>query len=51
MLKKGNLFKEAVLYIPDFGLAGGGDCAGVLRNARHKAAALLFLDFLTRPEQ
>ncbi|MDR1862784.1 MAG: extracellular solute-binding protein, partial [Treponema sp.] len=35
MLKKGNLFKEAVLYIPDFGLAGGGDCAGVLRNARH----------------
>jgi putative spermidine/putrescine transport system substrate-binding protein len=51
MLKKGNLFKEAVLYVPDFGLAGGGDCAGVLKNARHKAAALLFLHFLTEPDQ
>jgi putative spermidine/putrescine transport system substrate-binding protein len=51
ILKKGNLFKEAVLYIPDFGLAGGGDCAGVLKNAQHKAAGLLFLHFLTEADQ
>jgi putative spermidine/putrescine transport system substrate-binding protein len=51
ILKKGGLFKEAVLYVPEFGLAGGGDCAGVLKNAQHKAAGLLFLHFLTEPEQ
>ncbi|GMO42086.1 MAG: extracellular solute-binding protein [Treponemataceae bacterium] len=50
-LKSGNLFKDAKLYVPEFGLAGGGDCAGVLNNARHKAAGLLFLQFLTEPEQ
>ena len=50
-LKKGSLFKDAVLYIPKFGLAGGGDCAGVLKNAKHKAAGLLFLSFLTQPDQ
>jgi len=50
-LKKGSLFKNAVLYVPEFGLAGGGDCAGVLKNAKNKAAGLLFLDFLTSPEQ
>jgi putative spermidine/putrescine transport system substrate-binding protein len=50
-LKKGSLFKEAVLYIPNFGLAGGGDCAGVLKNAKNKAAGLLFIGFLTEPDQ
>jgi putative spermidine/putrescine transport system substrate-binding protein len=50
-LKSGSLFKEAKLYVPQFGLAGGGDCAGVLKNARNKAAALLFLHFLTEPDQ
>ncbi len=51
VLKKGSLFKEAKLYVPKFGLAGGGDCAGVLKNAKHKAAGLLFLAFLTEPDQ
>ena len=46
-LKSGSLFKDAKLYIPEFGMAGGGDCAGILKNARHKAAGLLFLQFLT----
>ncbi|MDR2258766.1 MAG: extracellular solute-binding protein [Treponema sp.] len=50
-LKKGSLFKESILYVPAFGLAGGGDCAGVLKNARHKAAGLLFLHFLTEQDQ
>lgn len=43
---KGTLFKEAKMYIPDFGLPGGGDTAGVIKNAPHKAAALLFINFL-----
>jgi len=51
VLKKGSLFKDAVLYIPRFGLAGGGDCAGVLKNAKNKAAGLLFLNFLTDSDQ
>lgn len=44
---KGTIFKRAVAYIPSLGLAGGGDTAGVVKNAPHKAAGLLFIDFLT----
>jgi putative spermidine/putrescine transport system substrate-binding protein len=46
-LSKGTLFKRAELYIPEMGLPGGGDTAGVLKNAPHKAAGMLFIDFLT----
>jgi putative spermidine/putrescine transport system substrate-binding protein len=46
-VSKGTIFKGAKMYIPTFGLAGGGDTAGIPKNAPHKAAALLFLDFLT----
>jgi putative spermidine/putrescine transport system substrate-binding protein len=46
-LANGTLFDRAKMYIPSFGLPGGGDTAGVVKNAPHKAAALLFLDFLT----
>ena len=49
-LKKGSLFKRAVIYVPDMGSAGGGDTAGVLKNATHKAAAILFLAFLTEAD-
>lgn len=49
-LAKGTLFKRAKMYIPTMGLPGGGDTAGILKNAPHKAAALLFLDFLTSKE-
>ncbi len=49
-LSNGTLFERAKMYIPSFGLPGGGDTAGVVKNAPHKAAALLFLDFLTSPE-
>ena len=47
---KGTLFKGATMYIPKFGLPGGGDTAGILKNAPHKAAGLLFIQFLTTPE-
>ncbi len=46
-LAKGTLFKRAKMYIPTMGLPGGGDSAGIPKNAPHKAAALLFLEFLS----
>ena len=49
-ITNGTLFKRAQMYIPQFGLPGGGDTAGVVKNAPDKAAAILFLDFLTSPD-
>ena len=49
-LAEGTLFKRAKMYIPEMGLPGGGDSVGIPKNAPHKAAALLFIDFLTSPE-
>lgn len=49
-ITNGTLFKRAKMYIPQFGLPGGGDTAGVLKNAPNKAAGILFLDFLTSPD-
>ena len=46
-LSTGTLFKRAKMYIPSMGLPGGGDTAGVIKNAPHKAAGMLFIDFLT----
>jgi putative spermidine/putrescine transport system substrate-binding protein len=45
-LSKGTLFKRAKLYIPSFGLPGGGDSLGIPANAPHKAAALMFVAYL-----
>jgi|YNPMSStandDraft_1061717.scaffolds.fasta_scaffold04319_5 putative spermidine/putrescine transport system substrate-binding protein len=50
-MAKGNLFKRAKMYIPKFGLAGGGDTMGVLKNAPNKAAALLWIRHITTKEQ
>lgn len=47
---KGTIFKRAKMYIPQMGLPGGGDSVGILKNAPHKAAAMLFIDFLTSAE-
>ncbi|GAK55560.1 hypothetical protein U27_02394 [Candidatus Vecturithrix granuli] len=49
-LKKGTMMKQAKLYIPQMGLPGGGDSAGVIKNAKNKAAALLFIAYLIEPE-
>ncbi|MCE5255404.1 MAG: extracellular solute-binding protein [Spirochaetaceae bacterium] len=51
MISKGNLFKRAKMYIPKMGLAGGGDTMGVLKNGQHKAAALLWINFIQSKEQ
>src|SRR6185503_11059632 len=49
-LAKGTLFKRAKLYIPALGMPGGGDSLGIPANAPHKAAAMLFVAYLIRPE-
>ena len=43
----GELLSEVKLYVPEFGLASGGDVQTVLKNAPHPAAGLLWLDFMT----
>ena len=45
-MKSGLLDEKMKLYVPDFGLFYGEDGAGILSNAPHKAAAMLFLYFL-----
>lgn len=49
-MNNGLLNRSMKLYIPDFGLFRGSDAAGILKNAPHKAAALLFISFLTEPD-
>lgn len=49
-IKSGELFKNAKLYIPEMGLPGGGDSAGILANAPHPAAALLFLNYMVEAD-
>lgn len=48
--KSGEVDKRMKIYIPKFGMPGGGNAVGVAANARHKAAALLFVDWLTSAE-
>ena len=49
-LSKGTLFKRAKLYIPAFGMPGGGDSLGIPANAPHKAAALLWVAYLVQAD-
>ena len=49
-IKAGELFKDAKLYIPEFGLPGGGDSAGIVANSQNPAAALLLLNYMTSEE-
>ncbi|WP_164517731.1 extracellular solute-binding protein [Rhizobium sp. CIAT894] len=48
--QKGEVDKRMKFYIPKFGMPGGGNVVGVPANAKHKAAALLFVDWLTSAE-
>ena len=49
-IQGGTLSNAFKMYIPKFGLAGGGDSIGVVKNSPNPAAALLFIDWLTSPE-
>ena len=45
-MSSGLLDRSMKLYMPDFGLFRGGDGVGIVANAPHKAAAILFISFL-----
>lgn len=49
-MQKGELFKEAKIYIPEFGMAGGGDTVGIVNNSANKASAILFVKELVSEE-
>ena len=50
LINQGELFDDAVLYVPQFGMVGGGDTMGLLANAPNPAAGLLFLNWITSAE-
>ena len=45
--KKGEIDKRMKFYIPKFGMPGGGNAVGIPANAKHKHAALVFVNWLT----
>ena len=49
-IAKGTLFKRAMLYVPALGTPGDGDSLGIPTNAPHKAAEMVFVAYLIRPE-
>ena len=49
-ISAGELFKDATLYIPEFGMSGGGDTVGLMKNAPNPAAGLLLINFMTSEE-
>ncbi len=44
---KNEIDKRIKFYIPEFGMNGGGNVVGIPANAPHKAAALVFVAWLT----
>jgi putative spermidine/putrescine transport system substrate-binding protein len=48
--KRGEARKDIKLYIPSMGMNGGGNGVLVPKNAPRKAAALVFIDWLTSAE-
>lgn len=45
--KKGEISPDIKLYIPDFGMPSGGNLVVIPANAKHKAAALVLVHWLT----
>ncbi|EHJ95573.1 ABC transporter periplasmic substrate X binding protein [Agrobacterium tumefaciens 5A] len=45
--QKGEVPKTIKVYVPDFGMPGGGNVVAIPANAKNKAAALVFLNWLT----
>lgn len=50
VMKNGELFTHADLYVPEFGMPGGGDTNGLLKNAPHPAAGLLLINYMSSEE-
>ncbi|MDA9557298.1 extracellular solute-binding protein [Vibrio sp.] len=45
--KRGAITDRIKFYIPEFGMSGGGNFVTVAKNSQHKAAALVFINWLT----
>ncbi|QCJ00946.1 extracellular solute-binding protein [Agrobacterium larrymoorei] len=45
--KRGEIPATVKIYVPDFGMPGGGNVVGIPANAKNKAAALVFIHWLT----
>lgn len=45
--RKGEISKDIRMYIPSFGMPGGGNVVAIPANAKHKAAALVLINWLT----
>jgi len=45
--KKGEVPKNIKVYVPDFKMPGGGNVVTIPANAKHKAAALVLINWLT----
>ncbi len=50
MQSSGEISKDIKVYVPDFGMPAGGNLVTIPANAKHKAAALVFISWLTSPE-
>ncbi|MCY1666703.1 extracellular solute-binding protein [Rhizobium sp. SL86] len=45
--RKGEISNDIKMYIPSFGMPGGGNVVAIPANAKHKAAALVLINWLT----
>lgn len=45
--RKGEISRDIKMYIPSFGMPGGGNVIAIPANAKHKAAALVLIHWLT----
>ncbi|MCD2172286.1 extracellular solute-binding protein [Rhizobium sp. C4] len=45
--RKGEVSKDIKLYVPDFGMPGGGNVLAIPANSKHKAGALVLINWLT----
>ncbi|TFH90425.1 extracellular solute-binding protein [Vibrio ouci] len=48
--KRGALTDRIKFYIPEFGMSGGGNFVTIAKNSQHKAASLVFINWLTSAE-
>jgi putative spermidine/putrescine transport system substrate-binding protein len=48
--KSNTISNKFKIYVPAFGMPGGGNVVGISANAPHKAASLLFIQWLTSAE-
>ena len=48
--RQGSVGRDIKFYIPEMGMAGGGNFVAIMPNAPHKAASIVFIHWLTSPK-